>query len=109
MKTTDKEGAGGGTPGLVADGACRWRIDRHGEMRVPAVVFASDRRRAGAQPSRRRPTGPRATLRREPEAAGIAVSGSTARGLAEEAPLSYKDINEVVATRVGTTCSTSSR
>jgi tRNA-splicing ligase RtcB len=26
---------------LVPDGPCRWRIDRHGGMRVPGVVFAS--------------------------------------------------------------------
>jgi tRNA-splicing ligase RtcB len=26
---------------LVADGPCRWRIERHGAMRVPGVVFAS--------------------------------------------------------------------
>lgn len=27
---------------LVPDGPCRWRIDRHGAMRVPGVVFASE-------------------------------------------------------------------
>ena len=37
-------------------------------------------------------------LRRELEAAGIAVRASSARGLAEEAPAAYKDIDEVVAT-----------
>jgi len=36
-------------------------------------------------------------LRRELEAAGIAVRASSARGLAEEAPAAYKDIDEVVA------------
>ncbi len=29
-------------PSLVADGDCRWRVERHGAMRVPAVVFASE-------------------------------------------------------------------
>ncbi len=44
-----------------------------------------------------------AELRRELEAAGIAVRAPSARGLAEEAPLAYKDVDEVVATcvRVG--------
>jgi tRNA-splicing ligase RtcB len=37
-----------------------------------------------------------AQLRRELEASGIAVRGSSLRGLAEEAPLSYKDVDEVV-------------
>jgi tRNA-splicing ligase RtcB len=32
------------------------------------------------------------------EAAGISVRGSTGRGLAEEAPFAYKDVDEVVAT-----------
>jgi tRNA-splicing ligase RtcB (3'-phosphate/5'-hydroxy nucleic acid ligase) len=36
------------------------------------------------------------TVRDQLERAGIAVRGSTARGLAEEAPLSYKDVDEVV-------------
>jgi tRNA-splicing ligase RtcB len=35
-------------------------------------------------------------LRRELEAAGIAVRASSMRGLAEEAPLAYKDVDEVV-------------
>jgi tRNA-splicing ligase RtcB len=35
-------------------------------------------------------------LRRELEVAGITVRGASARGLAEEAPLSYKDVDEVV-------------
>jgi tRNA-splicing ligase RtcB len=35
-------------------------------------------------------------LRRDLERAGIAVRGASARGLAEEAPLSYKDVDEVV-------------
>ncbi len=35
-------------------------------------------------------------LRRELAAAGILVRGASPRGLAEEAPLSYKDIDEVV-------------
>jgi tRNA-splicing ligase RtcB len=37
-------------------------------------------------------------LRRELESAGIAVRGTSARGLAEEAPFAYKDIDEVVMT-----------
>jgi len=37
-------------------------------------------------------------LRHELEAAGIAVRASSARGLAEEAPVAYKDVDEVVAT-----------
>jgi tRNA-splicing ligase RtcB len=35
-------------------------------------------------------------LRHELEAAGVRVRGGSARGLAEEAPLSYKDVHEVV-------------
>jgi tRNA-splicing ligase RtcB len=35
-------------------------------------------------------------LRRELAGAGIAVRGSTSRGLAEEAPAAYKDVAEVV-------------
>ncbi len=37
-------------------------------------------------------------LRRELEAAGISVRADSARGLAEEAPFSYKDVDAVVAT-----------
>lgn len=37
-------------------------------------------------------------LRRELEASGIAVRAGSARGLAEEAPVAYKDVDEVVAT-----------
>ena len=37
-------------------------------------------------------------LRAELEAAGIAVRGASARGLAEEAPVAYKDVDEVVLT-----------
>jgi tRNA-splicing ligase RtcB len=37
-------------------------------------------------------------LRRQLEAAGIAVRSRSARGLAEEAPFSYKDVDEVVLT-----------
>jgi tRNA-splicing ligase RtcB (3'-phosphate/5'-hydroxy nucleic acid ligase) len=37
-------------------------------------------------------------LRRELESAGIAVRASSARGLAEEAPFAYKDVDEVVMT-----------
>jgi tRNA-splicing ligase RtcB (3'-phosphate/5'-hydroxy nucleic acid ligase) len=39
---------------------------------------------------------PGATVRRELTAAGVLVRGSTARGLAEEAPVAYKDVDEVV-------------
>ncbi|HEY8524080.1 MAG TPA: RtcB family protein [Acidimicrobiales bacterium] len=51
--------------------------------------------------ARRQVRGP--ALRRELEAAGVAVRAASNRGLAEEAPLSYKDVDEVVATveRVG--------
>lgn len=44
--------------------------------------------------SMRQTTG--AALRRELESRGIAVRGSSLRGLAEEAPLAYKDVDEVV-------------
>ncbi len=37
-------------------------------------------------------------LRRELEASGVAVRARSDRGLAEEAPLAYKDVDEVVAT-----------
>ena len=37
-------------------------------------------------------------LRDQLEAAGVAVRGSSMRGLAEEAPFSYKDVDEVVQT-----------
>jgi tRNA-splicing ligase RtcB len=40
-------------------------------------------------------------LRRRLEAAGIAVRASSNRGLAEEAPAAYKDVDEVVATCEG--------
>ena len=36
-------------------------------------------------------------LRRQLEADGIAVRAASARGLAEEAPAAYKDVDEVVA------------
>ena len=36
------EGSTGSVP-LVQEGPVRWRIDRHGAMRVPGVVFASSR------------------------------------------------------------------
>src|SRR5690606_29064598 len=39
-----------------------------------------------------------AQLRKELEAAGIAVRGTSARGLAEEAPFAYKNVEEVVGT-----------
>jgi tRNA-splicing ligase RtcB len=37
-----------------------------------------------------------AALKRQLEAAGIVVRGSSSRGLAEEAPFAYKDVDEVV-------------
>ena len=37
-------------------------------------------------------------LRRELEASGVAVRAASPRGLAEEAPIAYKDVDEVVAT-----------
>ncbi len=40
-------------------------------------------------------------LRRKLEEAGIAVRGASARGLAEEAPEAYKDVDEVVAAAEG--------
>jgi tRNA-splicing ligase RtcB len=39
-----------------------------------------------------------AALQRELEGAGIAVRAGSRRGLAEEAPFSYKDVDAVVAT-----------
>jgi tRNA-splicing ligase RtcB len=42
----------------------------------------------------RRAAGPK--VRRELAAAGVLVRGSTSRGLAEEAPAAYKDVDEVV-------------
>ena len=39
-----------------------------------------------------------AVLRRELERQGICVRAASARGLAEEAPFAYKDVDEVVAT-----------
>jgi len=39
-----------------------------------------------------------AELRRQLEAAGIAVRAGSTRGLCEEAPAAYKDVDEVVAT-----------
>jgi tRNA-splicing ligase RtcB len=38
------------------------------------------------------------SLRRQLEAAGVVVRAASSRGLAEEAPLSYKDVDSVVAT-----------
>jgi tRNA-splicing ligase RtcB len=39
---------------------------------------------------------PTGALRRDLASAGVLVRGSTARGLAEEAPAAYKDVDEVV-------------
>lgn len=41
-----------------------------------------------------------AALRRRLESEGIAVRGASARGLAEEAPEAYKDVDQVVAAAV---------
>jgi tRNA-splicing ligase RtcB len=57
----------------------------HGAGRVLSRHAATRQVRGGA-------------LRAELEAAGIAVRASSLRGLAEEAPLAYKDVDEVVAT-----------
>jgi tRNA-splicing ligase RtcB (3'-phosphate/5'-hydroxy nucleic acid ligase) len=65
-------------------GGHAWHSACHGAGRVRSRHQAARQVRGGA-------------LRGELEAAGIAVRGTTARGLAEEAPLAYKDIDEVVA------------
>ena len=57
----------------------------HGAGRVMSRHAATRRIRGGK-------------LRAELEAAGIAVRASSMRGLAEEAPFSYKDVDEVVET-----------
>ena len=66
----------------------------------PGGAFSSACHGAGRQMSRhaalRQVRGE--ALRHELESAGIAVRGTSARGLAEEAPLAYKDIDEVVMT-----------
>jgi tRNA-splicing ligase RtcB len=66
----------------------------------PGGAFSSAAHGAGRTMSRhealRRVRGEE--LRRELEAAGVAVRASSLRGLAEEAPLAYKDVDEVVAT-----------
>lgn len=67
---------------------------------VPGGAFASACHGAGRMLSRhaavRQVRG--AELRRELEASGIAVRASSVRGLAEEAPIAYKDVEEVVLT-----------
>ncbi len=67
---------------------------------VPGEAFASACHGAGRTMSRhaalRHVRG--AELCRRLEASGIAVRASSLRGLAEEAPEAYKDIDEVVAT-----------
>jgi tRNA-splicing ligase RtcB len=66
-------------------------------------AFASTCHGAGRVMSRhaalRAVSGPQ--LRRQLEARGIAVRGASQRGLAEEAPVAYKDVNEVVAAAEG--------
>jgi len=42
-----------------------------------------------------------AALRQRLESEGITVRGASARGLAEEAPEAYKDVDQVVAAAVG--------
>lgn len=66
----------------------------------PGGAFSSACHGAGRVLSRhaamRRVSGP--TLRAQLEGQGIVVRAASARGLAEEAPLAYKDVDEVVAT-----------
>lgn len=66
-------------------------------------AFCSACHRAGRVMSRhqaaRSVTG--AALRHRLESEGIAVRGASARGLAEEAPEAYKDVDQVVAAAVG--------
>jgi tRNA-splicing ligase RtcB (3'-phosphate/5'-hydroxy nucleic acid ligase) len=66
----------------IVDGAA-FHSACHGAGRVLSR-HAAARRTHGAQ------------LRRELTAAGVLVRGSTKRGLAEEAPAAYKDVDEVV-------------
>jgi tRNA-splicing ligase RtcB len=65
----------------------------------PGDAFASTCHGAGRTMSRHAATraikGP--VLRRQLEDAGIVVRARSARGLAEEAPFAYKDVDEVVA------------
>jgi len=61
--------------------------------RVPLRV---PRRRPGDEPTRGDPAGPRQRPARTTRGAGIAVRASSMRGLAEEAPFSYKDVDDVV-------------
>ena len=56
-------------------------------------------RRMSRHQAARSVTGPE--LRRQLERQGIAVRGASARGLAEEAPQAYKDINQVVEAAEG--------
>ena len=66
----------------------------------PGGAFSSTCHGAGRTLSRhaamRRVSG--TALRKELEDSGIAVRAASARGLAEEAPFAYKDVDEVVAT-----------
>jgi tRNA-splicing ligase RtcB len=72
--------------GVPGGGA--WHSTCHGAGRVRSRHQAAREVRAGQ-------------LRGELTAAGIAVRAGSARGLAEEAPLAYKDIDEVVAASEG--------
>jgi tRNA-splicing ligase RtcB len=66
----------------------------------PGGAFSSACHGAGRSLSRHaaaRAT-PASTVRHELEAAGIAVRARSARGLAEESPAAYKDVDEVVLT-----------
>ncbi|WP_323748896.1 RtcB family protein [Streptomyces sp. PR69] len=72
--------------GVAGGGA--WHSTCHGAGRVRS------RHRAAREVDGRR-------LRADLEAAGVMVRGSSARGLAEEAPLAYKDIDAVVRASEG--------
>jgi len=66
----------------------------------PGGAFSSCCHGAGRRLSRHaaRREVPAARLRGELEARGVAVRAASVRGLVEEAPIAYKDIDEVVAT-----------
>jgi tRNA-splicing ligase RtcB len=133
----------GATVELAEETPYRWRIERHGAMRAPGVIFATLALPPGHEhlPADLRPVGQpvlvpgsmgagshvltgvrgapafasachgagrrlsrhqavktttAARLRAELEASGIAVRGASARGLIEETPQAYKDVDAVV-------------
>lgn len=67
------------------------------ELVVPSRDRGSRPRGGGAHRAQRRRSDPSAELRHKLEAQGIAVRCPSNRGLAEEAPLAYKDVERVVA------------